>query len=60
MKTSNTLIRIDFVIADLLYIDTDSLIGCDLSGLSLERAIFDGMCLNGARFNHTRYEKRTI
>ncbi|MBE6432140.1 MAG: pentapeptide repeat-containing protein, partial [Escherichia coli] len=46
------MIRIDFVTDDALYLDTDSLIGWDFSGMNLHRAIFDGMCLDGARFNH--------
>lgn len=45
------MIRIDFVTDDVLYLDTDSLIGWDFSGMNLHRAIFDGMCLDGARFN---------
>ncbi|QCT90014.1 pentapeptide repeat-containing protein [Escherichia sp. E4742] len=45
------MIRIDFVTDDVLYLDTDSLIGWDFSGMNLHRAVFDGMCMDGARFN---------
>ncbi|WP_240783022.1 hypothetical protein [Escherichia sp. E2562] len=46
------MIRIDFVTDDVLYLDTDSLIGWDFSGMNLHRAIFDGMSLDGARYDN--------
>lgn len=44
------MIRINFETGDFLDIPSDNLIGWDFSGLNLHRAIFDGMCLDEAKF----------
>lgn len=46
------MIRIDYVTDYVLHLDMDSLIGWDFSGMNLHRAISDGMCLDGSRYNH--------